>query len=69
MGQDFSECWASAFPVIGDAFYRSLSGEAAFLEDQRIFLDRFGYLEETFFTFSFRGCFKSPSGSKKAHSV
>jgi signal transduction histidine kinase/ActR/RegA family two-component response regulator len=53
MGQDFSECWASAFPVIGDAFYRSLSGEAAFLEDQRIFLDRFGYLEETFFTFSF----------------
>jgi signal transduction histidine kinase len=53
MGQDFSECWASAFPVIGDAFYRSLSGEAAFLEDQRMFLDRLGYLEETFFTFSF----------------
>jgi signal transduction histidine kinase len=53
MGQDFSECWASAFPVIGDAFYRALSGETAFLEDQRIFLDRLGYLEETFFTFSF----------------
>jgi hypothetical protein len=53
MGQDFSECWASAFPVIGDAFYRALSGETAFLEDQRMFLDRLGYLEETFFTFSF----------------
>jgi signal transduction histidine kinase len=53
MGQDFSECWASAFPVIGDAFYRALSGEAAFLEDQRMFLDRLGYLEEAFFTFSF----------------
>jgi signal transduction histidine kinase len=53
MGQNFSECWASAFPVIGEAFYRSLSGEAAFLEDQRMFLDRLGYLEETFFTFSF----------------
>jgi CheY-like chemotaxis protein len=50
MGQDFSECWASAFPVIGDAFYRALSGETAFLEDQRMFLDRLGYLEETFFT-------------------
>jgi signal transduction histidine kinase len=53
MGQDFSECWASAFPVIGDAFYQALSGETAFLEDQRMFLDRLGYLEETFFTFSF----------------
>jgi signal transduction histidine kinase len=53
MGQDFSECWASAFPVIGEAFYSALSGETAFLEDQRMFLDRLGYLEETFFTFSF----------------
>jgi signal transduction histidine kinase len=53
MGQDFSECWASAFPVIGDAFYSALSGKTAFLEDQRMFLDRLGYLEETFFTFSF----------------
>jgi PAS domain S-box-containing protein len=53
MGQDFTECWASAFPVIGDAFRSALAGMAAFLEDQRIFLDRLGYLEETFFTFSF----------------
>jgi hypothetical protein len=52
MGQNFSECWASAFPVIGDTFYRALSGETAFLEDRRIFLDRLGYLEETFFTFA-----------------
>jgi signal transduction histidine kinase len=53
MGQDFRECWASAFPVIGDVFNRALSGETTFLEDQRMFLDRLGYLEETFFTFSF----------------
>ncbi|MGB8700134.1 MAG: histidine kinase dimerization/phospho-acceptor domain-containing protein [Thermosynechococcaceae cyanobacterium] len=53
MGQDFTECWASAFPVIGDAYYSALSGKTAFLEDQRMFLDRLGYLEETFFTFSF----------------
>ena len=53
MGQDFSECWASAFPVIGDAFRSALSGTTAFLEDQRMFLDRLGYLEEAFFTFSF----------------
>src|SRR5437762_7307457 len=53
MGQDFSECWASAWPAIGDAFERALAGETSFLEDQRMFLDRNGYLEETFFTFSF----------------
>ncbi len=53
MGQNFTECWASAFPVIGEAYYSALSGQTAFLEDQRMFLDRFGYLEETFFSFSF----------------
>jgi signal transduction histidine kinase len=53
MGQDFTECWASAWPVIGEAFDRALAGETQFLENQRMFLDRNGYLEETFFTFSF----------------
>jgi CheY-like chemotaxis protein len=53
MGQDFKECWEPAFPVIGAAFYSALEGETSFLEDQRLFIDRIGYLEETFFTFSF----------------
>jgi PAS domain S-box-containing protein len=53
MGQDFKECWSTAWPVIGEAFERAQKGEASFLEDQRMFLDRQGYLEETFFTFSF----------------
>jgi signal transduction histidine kinase len=53
MGQDFRECWASAWPAIGEAFDRALTGETSFLENQRMFLDRNGYLEETFFTFSF----------------
>src|SRR2546429_9590765 len=53
MGQDFSVCWASAWPVIGKAFERALAGETSYLENQRMFFDRHGYLEETFFTFSF----------------
>ncbi|MDS4068466.1 MAG: ATP-binding protein [Candidatus Competibacter sp.] len=53
MGQDFTECWASAWPAIGAAFASARAGTPAFLEDQRMFLDRLGYLEETFFTFSF----------------
>jgi PAS domain S-box-containing protein len=53
MGQDFKECWFSAWPAIGEAFERAQLGETSFLENQRMFLDRNGYLEETFFTFSF----------------
>jgi len=53
MGQDFTECWAAPWPVIGEAFTRALAGDTSFLENQRMFLDRNGYLEETFFTFSF----------------
>jgi len=53
MGQDFKECWFSAWPVIGKAFEEASLGQTRFLENQRIFLDRYGYLEETFFTFSF----------------
>src|SRR3982074_2276106 len=53
MGQDFTECWAAPWPVIGEAFARALACETSFLENQRMFLERNGYLEETFFTFSF----------------
>jgi signal transduction histidine kinase/CheY-like chemotaxis protein len=53
MGQDFTECWAAPWPVIREAFESALAGETSFLENQRMFLDRNGYLEETFFTFSF----------------
>ncbi|MTI22918.1 response regulator [Fulvivirga sp. RKSG066] len=53
MGQDFKECWFSAWPVIGEAFESASNGKTAFLKNQRMFLDRYGYLEETFFTFSF----------------
>jgi hypothetical protein len=53
MGQDFTECWAAPWPVIGEAFELALAGETSSLENQRMFLDRNGYLEETFFTFSF----------------
>jgi signal transduction histidine kinase len=53
MGADFRKCWESAWPAIAEAFERALAGQPSFLENQRMFLDRLGYLEETFFTFSF----------------
>ena len=53
MGQNFAECWKEAWPVIGEAHDSALAGDTAFLESQRIFLERHGYVEECFFTFSF----------------
>jgi signal transduction histidine kinase len=53
LGQNFKECWATTWPFIGDAFDKAFLGESAFLENERMFSERFGYLEETFFTFSF----------------
>jgi signal transduction histidine kinase len=53
MGQNFKECWESPWPVIGESFELALAGKTSYIENQRMFLDRYGYLEETFFTFSF----------------
>ncbi|WP_338759039.1 ATP-binding protein [Massilia sp. METH4] len=53
MGGAFKEVWASALPVVGDAFDRAHRGEGVYIRDQRMFLDRVGYLEEAFMTFSF----------------
>lgn len=53
MGQGFRECWASAWDVIGPPFDNARSGRSDFLVNERIFLDRHGYLEETSFTYSF----------------
>lgn len=53
MGQNFKICWATALPVVGDAFDRAHQGEGTYIRDQRMFLDRNRYLEEAFMTFSF----------------
>jgi len=53
MGAPFKKVWASALPVVGEAFDRAHHGEGAYIRDQRMFLDRLGYLEEAFMTFSF----------------
>ncbi|MCL7986879.1 ATP-binding protein [Sphingobacterium sp. lm-10] len=53
MGQNFRICWETALEVVGDAFSRGELGEGTYINDQRMFLDRHGYLEEAFMTFSF----------------
>ena len=52
LGMDYTECWASAWSALSAPFDAALQGRTSFLENQRMFLFRNGYLEETFFTFS-----------------
>ena len=53
MGQNFAECWREVWPVIGQAHDSALAGDTAFVESRQVFLERHGYVEETFFRFSF----------------
>ncbi|NOJ94041.1 response regulator [Corallococcus coralloides] len=53
MGQRFRDCWATALPVVGGVFEKAGTGTGSYIENQRMFLDRYGYLEEAFMTFSF----------------
>lgn len=52
MGMAYNQCWKDAWSAIAQSFDNALKGVTLFLENQRIFLFRNGYLEETFFTFS-----------------
>lgn len=53
MGQRFNDCWASALPAVGHVVDRAQGGEGSYIENLRMFLDRYGYLEEAWMTFSF----------------
>ena len=52
LGEPYNVTWASAWPAIGDPFHQARAGATSFLDNQRMFLFRNGYLEEAFFTFS-----------------
>ena len=53
MGRDFKECWYFAWPTINDALTRAQTGKATRLEEQCVFLEYSGHLEENFFALSF----------------
>ena len=59
MGQNFKECWASTWPALDVGFKQAFSGQASYSVNAQLFVDRFGYTEETFFTFSFTPIFGS----------
>jgi signal transduction histidine kinase len=52
LGKNYTLSWASTWSTLDAIFTRALAGQTSFLENTRMFLDRNGYLEEAFLTFS-----------------
>src|SRR5688572_22170606 len=54
LGQRGAECWSEIWDVIGPMLYSVvLYGAATWSEDQLLLMDRRGFTEETYFTFSY----------------
>ena len=53
LGRSFWDVWAEVWPEIGPIAERAYAGEATFIRDFPLEIDRYGYLEEVHFTFCY----------------
>jgi PAS domain S-box-containing protein len=54
LGQSAKDCWAEIWDVIGERIARVVTaGEPTWAENFQFLIDRYGYIEETYFTFSY----------------
>ncbi|QKZ05196.1 hybrid sensor histidine kinase/response regulator [Pseudomonas eucalypticola] len=53
LGRSFGDIWSDAWPTIGPIAARALAGESTFIEDFPLTLQRNGYPEQAWFTFSY----------------
>ena len=53
LGRPFGEIWSEAWPEIGPIAERALAGEATFIENFPLVVNRFGYPEQAYFTFCY----------------
>ncbi|WP_337180990.1 sensor histidine kinase [Shinella sp.] len=53
LGRPFSEVWCEAWHEIGPIAERAFAGEATFIEDFPLAVDRHGYTEKAYFTFCY----------------
>ena len=51
LGQPFETVWPEVWPALAPLIARSIAGEAIFIEDMQLRLERKGYPEESYFTF------------------
>ena len=53
IGQSTSDTFAEAWHIVGPLFERVMGGEAVRFEDMLVPLDRYGFLEDCYFTYSY----------------
>jgi PAS domain S-box-containing protein len=53
LGRPFREVWAEAWATVGPIAERALAGEPSYYEDMPIVVERHGYREQTWYTFSY----------------
>jgi PAS domain S-box-containing protein len=53
LGRRFCDVWPEAWDTVGPIARRALAGEASFFEDLPLVLERHGYREQTWYTFSY----------------
>ena len=53
LGRPFCDVWSEAWEEIGPIAARALAGEATFIEDFPLVVDRHGYPEQAYFTFCY----------------
>ncbi|HRN87551.1 HWE histidine kinase domain-containing protein [Hyphomicrobium sp.] len=53
IGRPFSDVWAEVWPEIQPMVKKAFAGEATFIEDFKLTIDRHGYPEDAYFTFCY----------------
>lgn len=53
LGRSFRDVWAEAWGTIGPIADKAFAGEATFIEDFAVKIDRYGYPEQAYFTFCY----------------
>ena len=53
LGKAFSDIWKEAWSNIGPIADRAFAGEATYIEDYELTIDRFGHPEQAYFTFCY----------------
>ena len=53
LGRSFRDVWSEAWHAIGPMAERVYAGEATFIEDYPLVIDRYGYPEQCYFTFCY----------------
>ncbi|MFC7513419.1 ATP-binding protein [Herbaspirillum sp. GCM10030257] len=53
LGRSFREVWSEAWDTVGPIAEKAYAGEASYFEDLPIVVERFGYPEQTYFSFSY----------------